>query len=60
MPEDESKSLAVKEAAPFVEPSAAASWIDRVEPENESGEETVVFWTKPVPESESSPEPTLR
>ena len=58
LPEEELKSAAVKVAAPLVEPSAAASAIERVEPENESGVETVVDWTAPAAVEERSVEIT--
>ena len=45
-----SKSVAVKEAAPLVEPSAAASWMERVPAENESGLETVAAVATPAAE----------
>ena len=48
LPEEASKSAAVKEAAPLVVPSAAAFCIESVEPEKLSGEETVVDWTAPA------------
>ena len=54
LPLDESKSFALKLAAPLVEPSAMASWIERVEPENESGLETVVFCIAPFVSVERS------
>ena len=49
LPEEASKSAAVKEAAPLVAPSAAAFWIESVEPENESGLESVAVKSEPVP-----------
>ena len=42
LPDEASKSLAANEAAPLVEPSAAAFCMESVVPLNESGEETVV------------------
>lgn len=42
LPEEASKSAAVKDAAPFVAPSATAFCMESVEPEKLSGEETVV------------------
>ncbi len=56
LPEEASKSAAAKDAAPFVEPSAAALVMESVLPENESGEETVVAWTAPVAVEERSEE----
>ena len=62
-PEVASKSAAVKDAAPFVVPSAAAFWIASVEPENVSGEDTVsvciaeVQLPTKIPESVVEPVP---
>jgi len=55
-PEDASKSAAVNDAAPFVLPSAAAFAIESVEPENESGDESVAVCIALVPLPTKIPE----
>ena len=55
LPEVASKSAAVKDAAPLVEPSAAAFWIESVEPENVRGEDTVSVCIAEVPLPTRSP-----
>jgi hypothetical protein len=48
-PLDASKSFDANDAAPFVDPSAAAFWIESVPAANESGEETLAEDTTPEP-----------